>query len=239
MITCRIISVNAEDSDVKKSVQDFGHQKDGDGNKLRYLNRRKKIKEFVENTTLPGIEFKIFDAITPKDFIKLGDDVLFNGKLMKSATESLFYIANNLSHYQIWNINEDTLIVEDDLLFDPIKFIFTVGLIEKFENIKFSAKVLYLQGTHPSIPGAVNKNLVGINCGYLEFQTPLMNNDDLSGTGAYFIKKEAKRMLLNNMKPLCACDKFMDDYYKEGLIQWFIPKNRELMLSLDKETLVL
>lgn len=65
MINCKIISVNIEDVDTSNNVQDFGHQKNEMGNKIRYINRRKKIKEFIENENVDGIKnnFCIFKKI--------------------------------------------------------------------------------------------------------------------------------------------------------------------------------
>jgi len=127
------------------------------------------------------------------------------------------------------------LVLEDDVLFDEQRFRNVVPLIEKFKEIKSNRKILYLQGTHPSLP--IDKNLAGVNCGIPDFQIPVFGIDNLSGTGAYFIPQEAKRIIIENIKPLRACDGFMDDYYKAGLIYWFFPKNRNLFLKLDGETL--
>lgn len=65
MINCKIISVNIEDVDTSNNVQDFVHQKNEMGNKIRYINRRKKIKEFIENENVDGIKnnFCIFKKI--------------------------------------------------------------------------------------------------------------------------------------------------------------------------------
>lgn len=235
MINCRIISVNTDNEDDVKCTQEFGHKTDDNGKKLRYYNRRKKILQFINNTSIDGVKFEIFNAVTPKDFIKEGNTVLFEGKSIQTNVESLFYIANTLSHYKIWNLEEDTLIIEDDLLFKQDKFKTIPALIEKFKEIKHISKVLYLQLTVPWKENALKKHFQIIPSEkYSDFGFPL--NSDLSGTSCYFIEKETKKILLSNLKPLLACDAYLGLYNKEGIITYYIPKDLNLMMELDLET---
>lgn len=225
----RIISVNTEDIKDFDSVQSFGHQVEN-GQKLRYQVRRSKIKEFISTNNLP---ISIFDAVTPNKF-KINDNVMeFNNLKFELSDDSEFYISNILSHYQIWNLDEDTLILEDDVILDKNQLDEISTLIGSFKEIEFDNKVLYLQLSTPWHESFFDK----------EFSLQPLNEHfgkyiggDLSGTSALFLTKECKKIILNNLQPLCACDKYFNKLRSIGILQFYLPNDKTKMMRLDKNT---
>jgi GR25 family glycosyltransferase involved in LPS biosynthesis len=228
-INCKIISVNCDDINVSKSVQEFGHVKNSDGNKSRYLDRRSKIKSFIEKTKVSNINFEIFDAVTPYDISFSNGNVIFEMMKLPVIQEDPFYVSNNLSHYKIWNMPEDTLILEDDILLEDATLDKILLSIDDFNKIDCDNKILYLQRSIPWIESLPDKSMVR------KFSTSSVSESvsgDFSGTGAYFIKKECKDILLKNMRGLCACDKYLNMLKEDGIIKYYIPDINS-MIKLD------
>jgi len=65
----------------------------------------------------------------------------------------------------------------------------------------------------------------------------ISTNTDFSGTAAYYITKETKQFLLSNIKPIVACDKYLADMMRAGLLEYCIPTNKSKMFFLDQETM--
>ncbi len=234
MINCRVISVNINNQVDYLSVQEFGHNKGTDGRKIRYLKRRQIIDHFMSNFNNSYYDLKYFDAITPSYFSIKDNKTYFEDKVLESAENSIFYIANILSHYSIWNIEEDTLVLEDDVIFDIEVFSNIKNIIEEFKLISGDNKVLYLQLSTPWLEDAKDKNFL------LDKKTENIGkyiSGDISGTGAYYITKEVKKTILKNIKPLTACDKYMDTLQKEKIIEYYLPLNKEYMFKLNKDTM--
>ncbi len=213
----RVISV---DPTVDKSINDFGHIINENGDKSRYIIRRNKIEKFISSNEL-GLDIEIFDAITPKDFAMMFNKIIFKGKEFISEDKSIFYAANWLSHYSIWLLDEDTLILEDDIELDVNLLSNINDIINVYkEQNKDNNGVLYLQRSNPCSNG-VDKNLESMN---------------YAGTGALFLTRDVKKVLLNNLKNIRGCDGYFDRLNKSGIIKYYIPNNLDYMFKLDKET---
>jgi len=233
-MNCRIISVNPENIGFD-STQDFGHKINDNGKKQRYITRRNNIQEFMENFHQDNLKMHIFDAITPNNFIITGDKVIFENKTLSLLDNGVFYVANNLSHYKIWLIEEDTLILEDDLIWDETKFNDIINLIENFKTLNLHDSILYLQISTPWDSSAREKKLVYSQI--INENLAYTDNIDFSGTAAYFLTKECKKVIINNMQGLCACDRYLDNLRKNGTIKYCIPTNKNNMFCLDTETM--
>ena len=158
-INCKIISVNVKDEQDSKSVQDFGHQKDTLGEKLRYIKRREKIDDFLNSFNNDSFNIEYFNAITPNNFTLEDVNINYNDKKIPYAENSVFYMANTLSHYEIWNIDEDTLVLEDDVIFDTEIFNNLSDIITDFKSIGSTGKILYLQISTPWLKDADEKQI--------------------------------------------------------------------------------
>ena len=228
-VKCRIISVNS-----KVDVQDFGHTKNDAGEKIRYTERRKKIDLFLQTFKSEYFDIEYFDAVTPNKFTMGDKAIVYNGNSLELSENSVFYAANTLSHYDIWNIDEDTLIVEDDIIFTQDIFDKISSIIEDFKEIKSEKKILYLQASVPWMENADDKQFslssVSYNLGKFKY-------GDLSGTAGYFIPKETKKILLNNMRGICACDRYLESLVKDNIIEYYLPLDKTNMVRLDKTTM--
>jgi GR25 family glycosyltransferase involved in LPS biosynthesis len=233
-INCKIISVNVKNEQDSKSVQDFGHQKDNLGKKLRYVKRREKIDNFLNSFNTENFNIEYFNAITPNNFTLESKNINYKDEKIPYVEDSIFYMANTLSHYEIWNIDEDTLVLEDDVIFDDEIFNNLPDIISEFKSIKSVSKILYLQISTPWLKDANEKQIlsqkVSSNIGKYLF-------GDISGTSAYYITKECKKTILNNIKPFMACDKYLDLFVREGLIEYYVPSSKDNMFKLDTNTM--
>lgn len=232
-INCRIITVNPETD--KNHIQDFGHKTDESGNKLRYIERRKIINDFVSSYKNENIEISIFDAITPKKFSVENNNILFEDKKIEHSECSIFYMANTLSHYKIWEMSEDTLVLEDDVIFEEGVFDSLIDSIHKFDRIEDDSKILYLQISTPWLEDGKSKKF---NCSLTTVDGIYKAiNSDFSGTAAYYIPKSTKKTILDNMLPFCACDKYLESYYKMNKIRYYIPNSESKMFRLNLNTM--
>lgn len=233
-INCKVISVNVKDEKDSKSVQDFGHQKDTLGEKLRYVKRREKIDYFLKSFNNDNFNIEYFNAITPNNFILENGNIHYKDENIPYAENSIFYMANTLSHYEIWNTDEDTLVLEDDVIFDNEVFNNISNIITEFKSIQSVGKILYLQISTPWLKDADEKQIhsqkVSDNIGKYFV-------GDISGTSAYYITKECKKVILNNIKPFIACDRYLELFVKEGLIEYYIPLSKDKMFKLDTNTM--
>ena len=236
-INCKIISVDPGNAEDFKAVQHFGHAVE-DKVKMRYITRRKNVEKFINSFKSNKFNIEIFNAVTPNKFKLEKNSVFFEGKsftVIEKAAEADFFIANILSHYKIWQTKEDTLIFEDDIIFNNESFIELYDLINNFSSQQLTDTILYLQLSCPSDVNASNKylicgNLINEQIGYAA------NNNDFSGTGAYFISKECKEILLNNMQGLRACDAYLNTLRELNAIKYCIPTNSNKMFCLDVNT---
>jgi len=225
----RIISVNSGDLNDFDSVQSFGHIIE-DGKKLRYQVRRNIIKEFISSNNFP---IDIFDAVTPNKFQIKNNNVYYKSKKLEVSDNSEFYISNILSHYEIWNINEDTLILEDDIILDRLQLEEIKNLIKSFEKIELTNKILYLQLSTPWHESFFDKDF---NLEPFDGNFGRYLSGDLSGTSAMFLTRECKKIILSSLLPLCACDKYFDNLRSLGILQFYLPIDKSKMIKLDKNT---
>lgn len=233
ILNCKIISVNPEKS--INSVSDFGHKIGSDGRKIRYIERRKNIINFLNSNQTNNIDISIFDAITPKDFVIENNRVLYNQKEFMLDDQSVFYTANFLSHYSIWCDDTDTLILEDDVILEKSTMSSLYEQIDKFNKVEDDSKILYLQISIPWSVSAHEKSFRHQE----EFGSfyKLGVDNDVSGTAAYYIPTKTKEKILKNLKPICACDKYLHQLMIEGIINYYVPSNRSLMFKLDQNTM--
>ena len=242
-INCKVISINIDSESDIKSVQGFGTLEDIDGNKLRYVKRRHIINNFLSDFNESSIKIEYFNAITPKDFNcdvsnnTLSESIIFDNKKFE-IKKSIWscHLANFLSHYEIWNIEEDTLVLEDDIIFDSELFKKIPSIIESFLKLEENNKILYLQISTPWLEDAREKS----------FHLSKINENigkyiagDVSGTAAYYITKECKKVLLENIKPILPCDQYLDNLLKSGIINYYLPIDQSMMFKLDTKTMLL
>jgi GR25 family glycosyltransferase involved in LPS biosynthesis len=231
-LNCRIINVNPE---TPQEFINFGHSVDENGNKIRYSLRRERINRFLEKD-INLYDISIFDAVTPHDFDVQGNNVIIGEKSFITGTDSLFYVANALSHASIWSLDEDTLVLEDDVIFDESKFEILRNILIEFKSLAGKNEILYLQMSIPYCEGAPDKTICYVQ--------PISDNIylgdmDVAGTAAYFITKETKKTvmdLINSGFPLLPCDQMFDTMRKQGFIRYLVPLNKESMFKLDTET---
>lgn len=233
-INCKIISVNVNDQSDYHSVQDFGHEKDVTGEKLRYVKRREKIDNFLKSFNNINFNIEYFNAVTPNNFNFENGNIVYNDKKIPYNEDSVFYMANTLSHYEIWNQDEDTLVLEDDVILSDDLFNNLYNTINEFKLVQSNSKILYLQISIPWLKDADEKQIhskkVSDNIGkYI--------TGDISGTSAYYITKECKKVILNNIKPFIACDRYLELFVKEGLIEYYVPLSKDSMFKLDTNTM--
>lgn len=242
-ISCKVISVNFDnipkeyspykDSDKSKEWREFYSR--------RYSERRKRLSDFISKNE-SDFDIQIIDAITPNEFKISENMVEFEERTFSldkaagyDATGEVFYAANNLSHLKIWEIDEDTLILEDDVVISNEILNKISSIISEFNSIENDGFILYLQISTPWLKDGVDKSI--------NYQKILSDNlahtesFDVSGTGAYYINRRTKKIFLENSEELCACDRFIDKLRKRGLVKYCIPLNKESMFSLDKETM--
>jgi GR25 family glycosyltransferase involved in LPS biosynthesis len=225
MINCKIISIDN---------YTWFHQ---NNNPIRrYSERRKNIDSFIEKTSSDKFSLEVLPAVTPIDFSIADNQVSFDNKYFDIGNKDLLYISNNLSHYKIWEIEEDTLVFEDDIVLDLVQIEKITELIESFKLIEDDFKILYLQISTPWIREGTKKsfnfestNISGIG--------RLIGNNDISGTAAYFIDKKSKKKILENPRPLNPCDQYLDRFRLDGLLRYYIPTDLNLMFSLDYDTM--
>ena len=228
-INCRIISVNVEDKTVLDSIKVLGYSAN------RYISRRKIVNEFVNSIKDDRFKVEIFNAITPNQF-KLEnkkDVVFFENNLFTVAERSELYIANILSHYKIWQMQEDTLILEDDIIFNRTIFSNVHNILSNLNIQKLKNVILYLQISRPSCKLASDKlmtcsSLINEQVGYTD-------SLDVSGTGAYYISRECKETILSNMQDLRACDNYLDRLRHLGIIKICIPFDKNNMFKLNTD----
>jgi GR25 family glycosyltransferase involved in LPS biosynthesis len=232
-IKCRIISVNPETAGYE--IQDFGHKTDESGNKIRYKERRKIINNFISSYKNDDLEISIFDAITPKNFSIENNKILFENKKIDYSEYSIFYMANTLSHYKIWEIDEDTLILEDDLIFEEGVFDGLLESIQKFNQIDDDNKIFYLQISTPWLEDGKNKQFNCISTNVDGIYQAI--NSDFSGTAAYYIPKSTKKVILDTMLPFCACDRYLESYHRLDKIRYYIPNSESKMFRLNINTM--
>ena len=233
-INCKIISVNVKNEQDSLSVQDFGHQKDESGEKLRYVKRREKIDDFLKSFNNEKIDIEYSNAVTPNNFILENGDINYKDKKIPYSENSTFYMANTLSHYEIWNTDEDTLVLEDDVILSNSLFDNLCQIISDFELIKSNNKILYLQISTPWLQDGQEKSL-SLNA--VNESIGKYISGDISGTSAYYISKETKTSILNNIKPFTACDKYLELFLNDGLIEYYVPLNKDNMFKLDTNTM--
>lgn len=235
-INCKIISVNTNSSETLDSVQSFGHQSSDDGRKLRYVKRRKIVEDFKLNFTSVNFNLEIFDAVTPSKFTIDNSEIIFEDGRFSIKDTSPFYIANFLSHYKIWKTEEDTLILEDDVIFGESNFQEIYTLINKFKDSDVSTtSILYLQISTPWNISANDKIINYVES--IDDAFSIASNMDFSGTSAYFITNDCKKILLNNLQPVFATDGYLDLLRKSGTIRYCVPSDKSLMFKLNTETM--
>jgi len=239
VINCKIISINIDNESDVKSVQGFGTAEDINGNKLRYVKRRNIIDDFLLKSNHRNIKIEYFNAITPKDFnCDISTNTVFfdNNKFDIKKDIWACHLANFLSHYEIWNLEEDTLVIEDDIIFDNELFEKIPGIIDSFLKLDEDNKILYLQISTPWLEDGREKNfnLVKINEDIGKYVS-----GDVSGTAAYYITKECKKVLLQNIRPILPCDQYLDNLLKANIINYYLPIDKSMMFKLNTKTMLL
>ena len=214
MINTRIISVKTSPWEERR---------------IRYETRRANLENFIESTKSPII---IQEAIIPSDFEILNGKANYLDKTYDLSIPIDFYIANTLSHIKIWEIDEDTLILEDDVLLTEINFTKIYQYIQEFNTIEDPCKILYLQISVPYAPDAYNKNF-DISDKITQNICKLHDGSDFAGTAGYFINSETKKRLLDNIKSIKPCDQYLHQYQKEGFLSYYTLTNQSDMIKLD------
>lgn len=229
---CKIISVNP-DSGSFESVQGFGIETEN-GVKTRYVKRRRKIMSFISSYIDPFYNFEVFEAVTPSKFEIKEDFVSYKkytlGYYKDYNEHTSFYVSNNLSHFELWNIDEDTLILEDDVLLEKETFENLKPILMEFESSKKDNQILYLQLSIPWIQGNPDKSFITDK---ITDKLGKYKNGDISGTAALYISRECKKIILSNIRHLCATDRYLDNLLKDGIIEYVLPNDYTSMFRLD------
>ena len=197
----------------------------------RYQIRRQIIEKFISENK--DLDIEIHNAVTPKHFTFENGGVFFQGVHFEVEDIQPFYWSNLLSHYGIWNIDEDTLILEDDVVFDRETILNLEKELEYFNQLDLGGKVLNLSRSIPWMREVPDKKFATLR---FDERFSYLRDGDLSGTGALYLTKKTKRIILENMGPLTGCDGYFKRLYEKGVIKYFIPNNHELMFRLDEKT---
>lgn len=232
IINCKIISVNIDTT----KTEHYGYiDTEVPSKRLKYKQRRDKINIFLNNYKNNHYKISLFDAVTPEQFVVENNIVTYNHNNFTLSHPSVLYVSNWLSHFNIWNINEDTLVIEDNIIFNPDIFNNLIQVIEEFQTIYDPHKILYLQSTCPSSFTSADKHF---NIEGSPTQNICVGNiyNNWAGTAAYFIPKEAKELILKDLLPVCACDGYMHELYRKNIIKYYIPSDINNMFKLDPET---
>jgi GR25 family glycosyltransferase involved in LPS biosynthesis len=167
----------------------------------------------------------------------LSESIIFENKKFEIKKNIwTCHLANFLSHYEIWNLEEDTLVIEDDVIFDNELFEKIPNIIDSFLKLDEDNKILYLQISTPWLEDGKEKNfnLIKVNENIGKYVS-----GDVSGTAAYYITKECKKVLLQNMRPILPCDQYLDNLLKTGVINYYLPIDKSMMFKLDTKTMLL
>lgn len=240
MKKCKIITIDV-DTPYFKTTNFFNSDKCQQ--KEDYIKRHNIVNNFITtNNSCDNIVFEKFDAVTPNDFelINNEENILFEKKIFKNeiflhGKEKL--IANFLSHYKIWQLDEDSLIIEDDLDFNDFneKLINIDNIINEFNSLKTIDTILYMQLSCPWNVGKPNKSFSYEKD--LSQNLSTSKNNDYSGTAIYFLNKETKKNILKNIKTVLPTDQVLINFMHNKILNIVIPKTNNHMVLLNKETL--
>ena len=232
----RIICVNINDDDTLSSLDGVFESKmpgkllRGEQILERYHRRYNNIINFKKNSRFPLL---IEKAVTPKNFqysngIAKYKDIIYN----QAANSSLLHIAGMLTHINIWNMEEDTMILEDDVILDEELFKRINIIIEDFKTINNKNKLLYFQAQQPWLepkPLVIEKKITQY-IGTLHHIPHCV-----AGSSAYFITKECKEIVKKYTQTLKGCDSYLHGLWQAGIIQYYVPRYVNCLINLIEE----
>lgn len=220
MIKCNIVAVKGSDNP-------------------KYDKRNSIIEEFMSMDKDCGVSFEISEAVKPIDFNVVDGKVIYDGESFNISQRfshlPIFYFANYLSHYKIWKEMGPTFVLEDDIIYDMEVFQKIPGIIEKFENIKISNKILYLQSSCPWREGLPDKQypyLIDYSEDFYMLYNKIFN--DVSGNAAYYMNID-QNLLATLKRQTGATDGVLDDLLKENSLLFFIPKDFDKWFKLNRD----
>ena len=220
MIKCNIIAVTGSDNP-------------------KYDKRNSIIEDFLSMDKKCEIDFEISHAVKPTDFNVVDGKIIYDGESFDISQRfshlPTSYFANYLSHYKIWKEMGPSIVLEDDVIYDIDVFNRLPSIIEKFEKIGVSNKILCLQSSCPwrdGLPDKQYQNVIDFSEDFYMLYNKVFN--DVSGTAAYYMNID-QQLLLNLKREVGATDGILDDLFKSNRLIYFIPKNFDKWFKLNRE----
>jgi hypothetical protein len=224
----KIVILNPNVNEVNKIPKSWDDKKIN-----RYLVRYNYLKPFIDENK--DLDIELFDCVTSNDYIvNENSTITYNGQIMEYAGEGEIYhgVSVMLTHMEIYKrLDEDTFILESDIIFDRDQFLRIQKLIEEFKTIKENNKVLYLQRSIPWLENGPDKP---INLRYKVTEN-IAKADMLYCGAMYFLTKESKKIILDNILPLRGPDALLDRLNKSGIINYYVPTSMDNMFKLNSQ----
>jgi len=235
-----VISVNCDDI---IDIMDHSHKS------VKYKLRR----EDIINNLIPSFkdicDVKIFDAITPNDFVINNDKILYKDSEIKRGIDKnygtfsdSFQVSLSLGYLELYKKSIDNnislLLIEDDAVL-PIENTENIKkCINDFLKIETPA-ILYLQSECPWMKGfPIRKFKPGSLIDYNENLNKISPSwHDIAGTTCFMINtKGSLKMieLINNIGTFPA-DQLTTIAMNNRLLEVYIPKDNENMILLNKK----
>lgn len=200
----------------------------------RYITRYNYLKENLDKNQDLNIE--LFDCVTCKDYtVDVNNQTInYNNKILPYAGEGEIDhgVPVMLSHMEIYKLlDEDTLILESDILFDRQQFLNIIDIIEDFKTIKEDNKILYMQRSIPWSENGPDKPIQ-----IIQQVTKHIGRANMLYCGAmYFVTKECKKILLENLLPLRGPDALLDRLNQKNIINYYVPMDINNMFKLNSQ----
>jgi hypothetical protein len=235
-----VISVNCDDI---IDIMDHSHKS------VKYKLRREDVIKNLIPSFKDICDVKIFDAITPNDFVVNGDKLLYKDFEIKRGIDKNygtfsdnFQVSLSLGYLELYRKsvenNISLLLIEDDAVLP----------IENIENIKYCINdflkiedpaILYLQSECPWMKGfPIRKFPPVVLTEYSEKLNKISPSCyDIAGTTCFMINPagSSKMIELINNFGVFNADQMTTKAMNNKLLEVYIPKNNENMILLNKK----
>jgi len=235
-----VISVNCDDFD---DVMSHSHKS------IKYKLRREDVIKNLIPSFKEICDVKIFDAITPNDFVINNDKLLYKDFEIKRGIDKNYNIycdeyQNSISigffilYKKAVECDINLLLMEDDAVL-PIENVENIKLsINDFLKIEDPA-ILYLQSECPWIKGfPIRKFPPVVLSEYSENLNRILPSwYDIAGNTCFMINSEGalKMVELINDIGLFPADQLTTIAMNSNLLEVYIPKDNENMVLLNKK----
>jgi hypothetical protein len=216
---------------------------------IRYKLRRDHVINFLIPSFKNICDVKIFDAITPDDFLSNGANILFNEFELKRGIDKNygsfcddFQVSLSLGYYILYKLSSEKkiplLLMEDDAVL-PIGNIENIReSIDDFIKIEHPA-ILYLQSECPWMRGLpIRKFPNGVLSEYSKNLNLISSSwYDIAGTTCFMINPmgSLKMVGLMNEIGIGAADQLTTRAMNTNLLKVYISKDNENMVLLNKD----